>query len=71
MFNQFGRGLIIFGALLAAIGGVLLIISKLGKLPKLPGDILWRKGSFTFYFPIVTCLIVSAVISIILYFLRR
>ena len=38
---------------------------------KLPGDIVWRHGSFTFYFPIVTCLVLSGLISLVLWLLRK
>ena len=45
-------------------------LGRLG-LGRLPGDILIERGNFRFYFPIVTCLIVSGVVSLILWFLNR
>jgi hypothetical protein len=56
--------------------GVLLILAglliRLGlPIGRLPGDIVIRRGSGTFYFPIVTCLIISLVLSVIGMFLRR
>ena len=45
-------------------------LGRLG-LGRLPGDILIERGNFRFYFPIVTCLIVSGVVWLILWFLNR
>jgi hypothetical protein len=62
------RVLIILGVLLIAAG----LAIKLGfPIGKLPGDIVIRRGSGTFYFPIVTCLVVSVVLSLIGLFLKR
>jgi hypothetical protein len=66
-----GRLLIITGLALAAFGGLLIAIEKLG-LGMLPGDIVWRRKSFTLHFPIVTCLLVSLVLTLLLnVFLRK
>jgi hypothetical protein len=64
------RGLIIVGVLLVAIGLAWPWISKL-SLGRLPGDIRIETESGGFYFPLVTCLIISAVLSIVLWLLRR
>jgi Protein of unknown function (DUF2905) len=66
-----GRLLIIAGIVLA-LGGV--VVSVLGRVPwlgRLPGDILVRRDNFTLYFPLASCLLVSAVISVLLYIFRR
>jgi len=61
---------------LIAIGVVLVVgllwpwISRLG-LGRLPGDVVVERGQFSVYFPIVTCLIISVVISLILWLLNR
>jgi hypothetical protein len=66
-----GRLLIITGLCIAAMGGLLIVIDKLG-LGTLPGDIVWRRKNLTLHFPIVTCLVVSAVLTILLnIFLRK
>lgn len=62
--------LIGMGILLAVIGAVLLFGSRIG-LGRLPGDISFRKGGFSFYFPIVTCIIISIIITIILNLIKR
>jgi Protein of unknown function (DUF2905) len=62
--------LIAIGIVLVAIGLLWPWLTRLG-LGRLPGDIVVQRGGFSFYFPIVTCLIVSVVISIIIWFLSR
>ena len=62
--------LIAIGIVLVAIGLLWPWLTRLG-LGRLPGDIVVQRGNFSFYFPIVTCLIVSVVISIIIWFLNR
>ncbi|HWO74779.1 MAG TPA: DUF2905 domain-containing protein [Bacillus sp. (in: firmicutes)] len=62
------------GKMLMTIGAVLFIVGLLFyffKLGKLPGDIVIKKGNTTFYFPIVTSILVSIILSLIFYFLRR
>jgi hypothetical protein len=64
------RALIIIGLVLVAAGLLWPWISKLG-LGRLPGDIRIETESGGFYFPIVTCLVISIVLSLILWFFRR
>ena len=63
-----GRALIAAGLVLVAAGLAVQLGLPLGRLP---GDIIIRRGSGTFYFPIVTCLIVSIVLSIIVALSRK
>ena len=65
-----GRWLIIAGVVLIVLGLVWPLLSKLG-LGRLPGDIRIERDGFTFYFPIMTGLIVSVVLSLILWFFRK
>jgi hypothetical protein len=64
------RNLIIIGLLLIAIG---LLWPVLGKLPlgRLPGDIIIRRGNFSFYFPLTTSIIVSLLLSLLFWLLRK
>ncbi|MFH1553003.1 MAG: DUF2905 domain-containing protein [Candidatus Omnitrophota bacterium] len=62
-----GKYLIVLGLLIAAIGVVLIFAGKLPWLGKLPGDILIRRSSFTFYFPVTTCILISIILSLIFY----
>jgi hypothetical protein len=64
------RLLIIVGLILLAVGLLWPWLSKLG-LGRLPGDIRIERDGFGFYFPLTTGLIVSIVISVILWFLRK
>jgi hypothetical protein len=64
------RALIIIGLILAAIGLAWPWLSKLG-LGRLPGDIRIESESGGFYFPIVTCLVISVVLSLVLWLIRR
>jgi uncharacterized protein HemY len=62
--------LIAIGVVLVAVGLLWPWLAKLG-LGRLPGDIVVTRGNFSLYFPIVTCLIVSLVLSFILWLLNR
>lgn len=69
--NEIGKIMIVSGAVLIAVGGVLLLI---GRLPAgmLPGDILIQRKNFTFFFPVVTSIVVSVVLTLIInLFFRR
>jgi hypothetical protein len=63
-----GRTLVILGLVIAGLGLVIMAGVPLGRLP---GDIIWRRGQTTVYLPIVTCLVVSVVLSLILAIFRR
>jgi len=69
--NAFGKTLIFFGLLLAALGLLLTLGSKLPWLGRLPGDIYINRGNFSFYFPLTTSIIVSLIITLVLYLFRR
>ena len=64
------KTLIIIGVLFILVGLLYPFLKDLG-LGRLPGDIIVKKGNSTFYFPIVTCIVVSVVISLILMFLKK
>ncbi|NLN15808.1 MAG: DUF2905 domain-containing protein [Firmicutes bacterium] len=67
-----GRMLIVFGVLLVLVG---LFLTTAGRLPgglgRLPGDIYVRRNGFSFYFPLTTCIIISAILSLLAYLFRR
>ena len=65
-----GKFLVILGLIIAGLGGLLLIFKHSGIpiLGKLPGDIIIKKENFTFYFPLATSIILSIILSLILYF---
>jgi uncharacterized protein HemY len=70
-FSNMGKTLIIIGLVITAMGIVLVCIPKVPWLGKLPGDIAVKKDNFQFYFPITTCIIISIILSIVLYLLRK
>ena len=69
--SDFGKMLILFGLLLMAAGALLTLVGRVPWLGRLPGDIWLRRGDSAFYFPLTTCLLVSALLSLVLYLFRR
>lgn len=70
-FAQLGKMLIGFGTLMIVLGGVMVILGKIPGLGKLPGDIFIKGEHGSFYFPIVSCIILSVLLSIILNLFNR
>ncbi len=71
MGNDLGKALIISGLLLAGIGLFLTFGGKFNLLGRLPGDIRIERENFTFFFPLGTCLLISLLLSLILWLFRR
>jgi hypothetical protein len=69
--TELGRGLMVLGAVLLALGLLLSLGGRLPWLGRLPGDIVYRRGDFTFYFPLATSLLLSALLTLVLSFIRR
>ena len=69
--RELGKLLLLFGVILAAAGALLVFGARPGGLPfrlgRLPGDIAYHGRSTTFYFPIVTCLLLSLVLTLVLW----
>jgi hypothetical protein len=64
--RELGRALLILGGVVAIVGSLLYFGARLPfRLGHLPGDIIHRGEHTTFYFPIVTCLVVSVILSIL------
>jgi hypothetical protein len=66
-----GRLLIVSGVVLVVAG---LLVAAFGRVPglgNLPGDITVRRDGFTFYFPLATCILISLLLTLILWFIRR
>lgn len=66
-----GKMLIMFGVIMVVVGGLLMAAGKIPGFGRMPGDIFIQKGNFTFYFPIVTMLVLSLFLTIILNILFR
>lgn len=63
--NDFSKTLIFFGIVLILAGVVAGLAGKIPGLGRLPGDIYFRKGSFTFYFPMATSLLLSLILTLV------
>ncbi|OAQ21792.1 hypothetical protein TDIS_0310 [Thermosulfurimonas dismutans] len=70
-FTELAKMLIFFGLFLVLVGLLTLALPKISSWPRLPGDILIRKGNFTFYFPLATCLLLSLLLTLIFSLLKR
>jgi len=69
--TELGKLLVIAGLLLALVGILLWTGVGRGWLGRLPGDFHYNRGNFTFYLPLMTCVLVSLVLTIILWFFRK
>ena len=68
--REIGRLLVILGAVLLVAGLVLPYASRIG-IGRLPGDFVYRRGNFSFYFPLMTSILLSIVLTLILWLFRR
>lgn len=68
--EQVGRVVVISALVLLAVGVLMVIAGRLG-LGRLPGDIVFRRGNFTLYFPLVTSLLLSALLTLVFWLFRR
>ena len=65
MFDSLGKLLVLFGVVLVALGGVLLLAGKIPFLGRLPGDIVIRREHWSFYFPITTSILISILLTLL------
>jgi hypothetical protein len=66
-----GKWLVVMGLVLVAVGLLFMLSGRIGWLGRLPGDITVKRDNFTFYFPLATSLLISLVLSLILWLFRR
>ncbi len=66
-----GKSLMLLGLVLVVAGAGLWASSSIPFLGRLPGDIYIKRGDFSFYFPLTTCVLVSALLSLLFFALRR
>lgn len=67
----FGRSLIVIGLLIACVGVLFTLAGKIPWLGRLPGDIHIKRENFTFYFPLATSIILSIILSFVLWLFRK
>jgi len=70
-FSQFGKIFLIIGVVVAGVGLLMMIGGKIPWIGKLPGDFFFKGDKFTFYFPITTSILVSVVLTLILWLINR
>ena len=70
-FQSIGKVIFSIGILMVIVGGAMMLTGKLFNFGKLPGDIYIQKGSFTFFFPIATMILISIILTILLNILFR
>lgn len=68
--DSLGKTLVVVGLTIAAVGAALWLFGRSGG-GFLPGDIVVERRNVRFYFPIVTCLVISAVLTLVAWLLRR
>lgn len=69
--DSLARMLILFGLVVAAIGGLLLFMGKIPFIGRLPGDIYIQRKNFSFYFPLTTSILLSILLTILFSWFRR
>jgi len=69
---ELGRLLLMLGIALVVIGGIVMLVGRTGlPLGRLPGDFLYRGKNSTFYFPLASSILISIVLSIVLFLIGR
>ena len=69
--ESLGKSLILFGILLVILGVIFSVGVKIPWLGQLPGDIYIRRDNASFYFPLTTCVLLSLILTLVLYLFRR
>ena len=69
--QEIGKTLIIFGVVLVLVGFLLTFANKIPFIGRLPGDIYVQKKNFTFYFPLATSILISAILSLVFWLWPR
>lgn len=66
-----GKLLIVFGLLIVVVGVILAVVGRVPGIGRLPGDIYVERGRWTFYFPLATSLVLSLLLTLILWMIGR
>jgi len=70
-FNFLGKYLLVIGIVLIVLGLIILYGPKIPYIGRLPGDIIIKRGNFRFYFPLTTCVLLSLILMLIAYLIRK
>lgn len=69
--SDVGKLLVIFGLLIVVVGVLLMLVERVPWIGRLPGDIHIERGNWTFYFPLGTSLLLSLVLTLVLWLIGR
>jgi len=69
--QHIGKFLILLGLIISAVGGLFLLSGKIPWIGRLPGDIIIQKRNFTLYFPLVTSILISLILTLIFWVISR
>jgi len=69
--GEIGKSIIAIGIVLIIVGVFMTVAGKIPGVGKLPGDIFIKKENFSFYFPLTTCILLSVIFSVIMYFFGK
>jgi hypothetical protein len=69
--ESIGKSLVLVGLAIVVIGIAIWGLSSIPYIGRLPGDIYVRRGNFTFYFPLATCILISIIATILFSLMRR
>ena len=69
--QDIGKLLLIFGVVMIVIGALFTLSGKIPWIGRLPGDVIIRKKTFTFYFPLATSILLSLIVTFIFWLIRR
>ena len=71
-WNSIGKFIVVAGLFFVLVGGLIIFGGKFLPFGRLPGDIFYQKGNFSFCFPVVSSIVISILITLILnFFMRR
>jgi hypothetical protein len=70
-FTSLAKIAMVAGVILLAGGALLLLVGRILPMGRLPGDIIWQRGNLSFYFPIVTCIVLSLLLTLLLNIFSR
>jgi hypothetical protein len=71
VLSELGRALIVLGVVVAVLGIVLVLFDRVPWVGRLPGDVLVRRGNWTFYFPLGTSILLSLILTLVLWLIGR
>lgn len=69
--SDLGKSIIFIGIILIVVGILVTVAGKIPGVGKLPGDIFIKKENFSFYFPLTTCILLSVILSAMMYFFSK